>query len=32
SYMIVMRYLNRVGLGQRDPFECPLTAQLRSAR
>ncbi|GAA5230582.1 fatty acid desaturase family protein [Arthrobacter cryoconiti] len=32
SYMIVMRYLNRVGLGQRDPFECPITAQLRSAR
>jgi fatty acid desaturase len=32
SYMIVMRYLNRVGLGQRDPFECPVTAQLRSAR
>ncbi|WP_125615278.1 fatty acid desaturase family protein [Specibacter cremeus] len=32
SYMIVMRYLNRVGLGHRDPFECPVTAQLRSAR
>lgn len=32
SYMIVMRYLNRVGLGQRDPFECPITANLRSAR
>ncbi|NYE95337.1 fatty acid desaturase [Psychromicrobium silvestre] len=32
SYLIVMRYLNRVGLGQRDPFECPVTAQLRSAR
>lgn len=32
SYLIVMQYLNRVGLGQRDPFECPITAQLRSAR
>ncbi|MBP2413262.1 fatty acid desaturase [Arthrobacter stackebrandtii] len=32
SYMIVMRYLNRVGLGQRDPFECPVTANFRSAR
>ncbi|HEY8296014.1 MAG TPA: acyl-CoA desaturase [Micrococcaceae bacterium] len=32
SYLIVMRYLNRVGLGQRDPFECPITAQLRNAR
>lgn len=32
SYMIVMKYLNRVGLGQRDPFECPVTAQLRTAR
>lgn len=32
SYMIVMRYLNRVGLGQRDTFECPITAQFRSAR
>ncbi|WP_026555820.1 fatty acid desaturase family protein [Arthrobacter sp. 35W] len=30
SYMIVMRYLNRVGLGQRDPFDCPITAQLRT--
>ncbi len=32
SYMIVMRYLNRVGLGQRDPFECPITASMRTAR
>ena len=32
SYMIVMRYLNRVGLGQRDPFECPITANMRTAR
>lgn len=30
SFSIVVRYLNRVGLGQRDPFECPITAQLRS--
>ena len=32
SYMIVMKYLNRVGLGQRDPFECPITANMRTAR
>ena len=32
SYSIVVRYLNRVGLGARDPFECPLTAQYRVAR
>lgn len=24
SYAIVVRYINRVGLGERDPFECPL--------
>ncbi|HEX5859599.1 MAG TPA: acyl-CoA desaturase [Microbacterium sp.] len=24
SYGIVVRYINRVGLGERDPFECPL--------
>ncbi|MCP2635404.1 acyl-CoA desaturase [Microbacterium sp. HD4P20] len=24
SYAIVTRYINRVGLGERDPFECPL--------
>ena len=30
SYVIVVRYINRVGLGERDPFECPLIAQ-RSA-
>ncbi|HEY3437521.1 MAG TPA: acyl-CoA desaturase [Actinotalea sp.] len=30
SYMIVIRYLNRVGLAARDPFECPLTAEYRS--
>ncbi len=32
SYMIVMKYLNRVGLGQRDPFECPIRANMRTAR
>lgn len=26
SYAIVFRYINRVGLGERDPFECPLLA------
>ena len=30
SYVIVLRYINRVGLGQRDPFDCPLVAQRRS--
>lgn len=30
SHAIVVRYLNRVGLGERDPFDCPITAQLRS--
>ncbi len=29
SYGIVVRYLNRVGLGARDPFECPVVATLR---
>lgn len=29
SYGIVIRYLNRVGLGYADPFECPLVAQYR---
>jgi fatty acid desaturase len=29
SYGIVIRYLNRVGLGARDPFACPLVAELR---
>jgi fatty acid desaturase len=32
SYGIVVRYLNRVGLGHRDPFQCPITAQYRSVR
>jgi fatty acid desaturase len=27
SYGIVVRYINRVGLGERDPFECPVIAQ-----
>lgn len=30
SYRIVVRYLNAVGLGARDPFVCPVTAQFRS--
>ena len=30
SYGIVLRYINRVGLGDRDPFDCPLIAQRRS--
>ncbi len=29
SYGIVVRYLNRVGLAARDPFACPMVAQLR---
>lgn len=29
SYRIVIRYLNRVGLAARDPFDCPAAAQLR---
>ncbi|WP_311836062.1 acyl-CoA desaturase [Cellulomonas fimi] len=32
SYGIVVRYLNEVGLSARDPFQCPLTAEYRSAR
>jgi fatty acid desaturase len=27
SYGIVLRYINRVGLGAKDPFECPLLAE-----
>jgi hypothetical protein len=27
SYGIVVRYINKVGLGERDPFECPLLLQ-----
>ena len=30
SYRIIIRYLNRVGLGEADPFDCPITAQFRS--
>ena len=29
SYVIVTRYLNRVGLGYSDPMECPIIAQYR---
>jgi hypothetical protein len=29
AYRIVIRYLNRVGSGARDPFRCPLAAQYR---
>ncbi|BDV29795.1 fatty acid desaturase family protein [Microbacterium terricola] len=29
SYGIVIRYLNRVGLAARDPFDCPAAGQLR---
>ena len=29
SYGIVIRYLNRVGLSARDPFDCPMVAQFR---
>jgi fatty acid desaturase len=32
SYGIALRYLNDVGLGARDPFGCPLKAQLRAPR
>lgn len=30
SYVIVFQYINRVGLGERDPFECPLVLQRAS--
>ncbi len=29
SYQIVIKYLNRVGLAARDPFDCPVVAQYR---
>ncbi len=29
SYGIVVRYLNQVGIGSRDPFECPLVQEYR---
>ena len=31
SYGIVIRYLNRVGLAARDPFDCPMVNQFRRA-
>ena len=30
AYGIVLRYINRVGLGELDPFDCPLVAQRQS--
>lgn len=30
AYRIVVRYLNKVGLGARDPFQCPMVASLRA--
>ena len=30
SYATVVRYINRVGLGERDPFDCPMIAQRRA--
>jgi fatty acid desaturase len=30
SYRIVLRHIDRVGLGERDPFDCPLVAERRS--
>ena len=32
SYGIVIRYLNEVGVAARDPWQCPVTLELRSAR
>ena len=29
SYVVVIDYLNHVGLRSRGPFDCPLAAQLR---
>ncbi len=31
SYAIVIAYLNRVGLAARDPFDCPIVGQYRTA-
>ena len=31
SYRVIIRYLNKVGLGYADPMECPLASQLRGA-
>jgi fatty acid desaturase len=30
SYKMVVQYLNRVGIGERDPFVCPLVASARN--
>ena len=30
SYGIVLRYINRAGLGERDPFVCPMVAERQS--
>jgi fatty acid desaturase len=30
SYAMVVRYLNRVGIGERDPFTCPLVQNVRN--
>jgi fatty acid desaturase len=30
SYRQVIRYLNRVGIAERDPFTCPLVASVRN--
>lgn len=30
AFLTVLRYLNRVGLAARDPFDCPLATQLRA--
>jgi hypothetical protein len=30
AYRVVVRYLNQVGLGARDPFRCPLAAEYRA--
>jgi fatty acid desaturase len=30
SYAIVIRYINRAGLGARDPFDCPIVAERRT--
>jgi fatty acid desaturase len=32
AYRAIVGHLNRTGTGRRDPFRCPLTAELRSAR
>ncbi|MFW3171322.1 acyl-CoA desaturase [Geodermatophilus sp. CPCC 206100] len=32
TFGVVVRYLDRVGIGQRDAYQCPVTQQFRSAR